>query len=111
MGLEFADALLNLARGPSSKNKMSRRLGGLCDTLEGCKSWVVMLLTKACAVENPIPPRFTPVTSIVLPRIPLAKALATSKASVLSLNSGCVVPVILMLGSSLLDNVESEGGI
>lgn len=53
--------------------------------------------TKACAVENPIPLRFTPVTNMVLPWTLSAKALATSKASVLSLNSGCVVAVIVML--------------
>jgi hypothetical protein len=36
-----------------------------------------MLLTKAFDVENPMPPRFTPVTRIVLTRISPANALAT----------------------------------
>ena len=47
--------------------------------------------TNASAVVYPIPARFTPVTSTVLPRMTAAKALATSRASVFSLKSGCVV--------------------
>jgi hypothetical protein len=57
-----------------------------------------MACTKASAVVNPIPPRFTPVPSMVLPRIEPANAFVTSVDSVLSLNSGCVVAVILWVG-------------
>jgi hypothetical protein len=51
-------------------------------------------LTKACDVENPTPPRLTPVIKIVLLRIPSGKALATSRPSVSLLNSGCDVVIM-----------------
>ena len=45
-------------------------------------------LTRACAVEKPIPFKFTPVTITDLPRMPSAKAWATSLPSVFALYSG-----------------------
>jgi hypothetical protein len=62
---------------------------------------VLKLPTNACDVENPIPSRFTPVISTVFPRICSANRSATSILSVLSLNSGYVVAVILRVFSLL----------
>lgn len=63
-----------------------------------CQFWLVTgwisRLTKACAVVKPIPPRFTPVTRMVLPRMDSGNALATSKASVFASNSEWEVAVI-----------------
>lgn len=55
---------------------------------------MTQLLTKACDVENPTPPRLTPVTKMVLLQIPSGKALATSRPSVSLLKSGCDVVII-----------------
>ena len=53
------------------------------------------LLTIACEVEKPIPLRFAPVIKTVLPRMPAANSLATSRLSVLALKSERVVAAML----------------
>ena len=70
-------------------------MGGLTDALINGKVQAIIPLTKPSDVVNPMPPRFTPVTRIVLPRMTAANALATSILSVLSLNSGWVVAILM----------------
>ena len=63
--------------------------------LDASETQVDKTLTKASAVANPIPLRFTPVTSTVLSRTRPANASATSMPSVTLLKLGWVVVVML----------------